>query len=460
MAVDADVEALLHFDGSHGSTSFVDDGAYGATTTFSGVGGDPKLTTAVKKFGSAALAFTAGITPLTVVNASRPTRTASNDFMLSLQVLVTRSAEPEYDYATICSALHENGSVVVEFYGNYSDFIDRLRVKVNSAPSFPQVEYAVSLSESVHQEIRATRSGDTLSLTLDGSVVATLDLTGVTTNFKTKRTGSDTVLIIGGLLDGGVNINVDEAMLASRAYLSPSAAAMTGPYSATDDTVTSYVALDSPLGAVALEAETRQAARLALSSPLGAPALLGFHDISSNVAELSPTRWVMDLITPAGPVRAPISSWQATLQTGVAQYLNCVIPSPGAFVDDITDATAFRIYGLVRLTNGNVIEYQFAEAPLQTVALAQGATNYSATISGYTDAAAAVTWPPESARTLRGVRTVYTSSQVRVVCAIDWSLRPGQTAYLNEVPLVVGYINYSVSDGDQFMTVGELTEAG
>lgn len=221
-----------------------------------------------------------------------------------------------------------------------------------------------------------------------------------------------------------------------------------------------YVALSTPLGAVAVRARTMQAARIALGSPLGAVAVLGYHNIAAYVVDQAPTRWVMDLVTPSGLVRAPISSWQATLQTGAAQYLNCVIPNPGAYTDAIAAATEFRVAGLIALTTGNYSEFAFAAAPVQTVSYARGGTNRSATLSGYSAAAPTVTWPTDSARNLKGVRTVYTGDTKRVLCSVDWSLRPGQTAYLDGVPFVVGYINYSISDSDQLMTVGERTETG
>jgi hypothetical protein len=218
-----------------------------------------------------------------------------------------------------------------------------------------------------------------------------------------------------------------------------------------------WIAAASPLGAPAIQAQTLPAGRISAPSPLGSPAILGYFDLAPYVVDTPPTRFVMDLETPSGLVRVPISSWQATLQLDQAQYVGCVIPSPGDYVDDIASATRFHIYGLLSLTTGATVEFTLASAPLDSVQYAQGATNYSATISGYEDAAPDVIWPESTTRTLQGVRASYTTSSAgrRVQCSIDWSLRPGQLATLDEVDFTVGYINYSVSDGDQSMTVGE-----
>ena len=37
-------------------------------------------------------------------------------------------------------------------------------------------------------------------------------------------------------------------------------------------------------------------------------------------------------------------------------------------------------------------------------------------------------------------------------------LRPAQRAFINGTPFIVAYINYYVSDGDQYMDVGERVE--
>ncbi len=64
-----------------------------------------------------------------------------------------------------------------------------------------------------------------------------------------------------------------------------------------------------------------------------------------------------------------------------------------------------------------------------------------------------------TSRVLREVRAIFTqASGLRVRCGVDWLLRPAQLASVDGVPFVVAYINYYVSDGDQYMDVGERVE--
>lgn len=165
----------------------------------------------------------------------------------------------------------------------------------------------------------------------------------------------------------------------------------------------------------------------------------------------------MDLVTPGGLVRVPISSWQATLQTDVQSYVQCVVPAATDWVPDIEVATEFVISRIGTLLDGSTIEYEMARAPAQTVSLDGGAYNYTATISGYTAALTAVENPPASLdRTLTGVRTISRNSgNTRVRCDIDWLLRPGQRAYLDAEPIIVSYVNYYVPGFDQYMDVGD-----
>lgn len=221
------------------------------------------------------------------------------------------------------------------------------------------------------------------------------------------------------------------------------------------------VSADGPLtSSVALLGEVPVVCVSSADGPLGSPQMLGWHDISSAVNSAGSSYYLMDLVTPDGDVRVPISSWQATLQTGSAQYVACVVPNAGAWVDEITDATDFRISRRLTLTTGESLDYEIAQAPIDQIQYAQGGTNYSAVLSGYLDAAPDLSWPPYAARELSGIRTIFTSSSgMRVRCSIDWQLRPGQNATTGAATFVVAYINVSVSESDSYMDVGERSGA-
>lgn len=218
------------------------------------------------------------------------------------------------------------------------------------------------------------------------------------------------------------------------------------------------VAAASPLGAARVTASFPVVALCAAASPLGPALAKAFHDFSALLGD-TVTRYVMDLTTPDGAVRVPISSWQATLQTGASNYVQCVVPAVADWTAAINAATAFTITRTAEPAGLPVIEYEMASAPLETISIAQGPTNYTATLSGYSPAFAVDEAPPAATdRTLIAVRSVTTTSgKMRARCAIDWTLRPAQRAYLPDgASFIVSYINFYQPQGnDSYMDVGE-----
>jgi len=225
-------------------------------------------------------------------------------------------------------------------------------------------------------------------------------------------------------------------------------------------TPTALVAADTPLGnPAALATSTPYAAPSAICSGpplLGACGVLAQNNFTGLLGDVT-SLYVMDLITPGGTVRVPVSSWQATLQTGASNYVQCVVPACTAWATDINAATAFVINRRAVLPNGQAVEAEMARAPADTVVYDRGTTRHTCTISGYSTAFEANTDPAVVFdRTLTGVRSTSSGARMRVRCNIDWLLRPGQRAWSLGVPMVVGYINYYVpSSGDAYMDVGE-----
>ena len=82
------------------------------------------------------------------------------------------------------------------------------------------------------------------------------------------------------------------------------------------------VQVASPLGARAV-ANMPLVGFAKADGPLGGARATAVHDFSYGLGDVV-THYVMDLYP--GAVRVPISSWQATLQTGAKNYVQGVVP--------------------------------------------------------------------------------------------------------------------------------------
>lgn len=218
------------------------------------------------------------------------------------------------------------------------------------------------------------------------------------------------------------------------------------------------IASGSPLGVPATLASysiASIAARVSAASPLGIAQSLAWHDFTAQLGDVV-TRYVMDLITPTGTVRVPISSWQATLQTGASNYVQCVVPACTPWNDAINAATVFVVYRAAQLPDGSSIEYEMARAPSEQARFDRGPGRETCTLSGYSPAFAASENPPTTFdRELSGIRSISSGSSYRVRSAVDWLLRPGHRALAGGAPFVVKFINYYVmNEFDAYMDAG------
>ena len=195
-----------------------------------------------------------------------------------------------------------------------------------------------------------------------------------------------------------------------------------------------------------------------LPSPIGATAdPMEFVDWSEQIDPIaSQTYFALDISANSlSGIRIPISSWQATVQTGRASYAQAVIPAATQWVAPVSDRAdgEFIIYRGVRFPDGTKQEVEMARAPLGDVRFDVGPTNATMTVSGY------ATLPAtgyDLTRTLRNVRSESTANGLRRVrCDIDWFLRPGHTAIARGTSFTVSYINYYANASDEYMDVGE-----
>lgn len=193
------------------------------------------------------------------------------------------------------------------------------------------------------------------------------------------------------------------------------------------------------------------------SGPLGTPAAFGWTDFTDRLAAGTPTRYRGYLVTPDGTVEVPISSWQATLQTGSMCYAQCVVPAIHDLLPELEAATAFFITKLGTLIDGTNVQTEIVRCPIGERRYDRGATNYTASLTGHFAAYPAIANPdPRYDRTLTGIRTtsVYDSG-LRVRCDIDWLLRPSQRAWFLGAPLIVSFMNLYGMPTDSYMDVGE-----
>ncbi len=186
--------------------------------------------------------------------------------------------------------------------------------------------------------------------------------------------------------------------------------------------------------------------RASVASILGQPRTLVLLDFTASLDTLAPTYWVADLITPGGLVRVPITSWQATLRLGEPGTAQCVVTAAGDYIDDILAATEFVVSRRAALLVGGVMEAPMIRAPISQVSTARGPINFTVTILGDLPASALPAGATVPERALADVRTVSTyDGYTRVRAAVDWLLRPGHIALLDEEEISVETISYYVA---------------
>jgi hypothetical protein len=462
------VSLLLHCDGSDGSTTFTDSSSYARTVTASG---NAQIDTSQSKFGGASAQFDGGtVDCLTVPYAAELDLSGGGDWTVEGWARLntgTGSARRILDFRGT-GAWNDSWILSVQPEDRYIRAMD-----VSTSKIISTANNSIPASGTWFHWAAAMESG-TLRLFVDGVL-------GASASFTTPPTHSGGILI-GKDLEGdpGWLGHLDEIRITkgvaryTDTFTPPTAAFDDAPSEPAVEGLASdpgplrqpsvlsalawAVAADTgPLRSPSAVAALALDGHAAAPSPLGAPMVLAWHDFTGLLGDQI-TRYVMDLITPGGPpVRVPISSWQSTLQTDAMSYAQCVIPACTNWVTDIAAATEFVVSRLGTTVGGSVIEYEMARAPTQSISLDRGSFNYTATISGYTAAVANVDDPSASLdRTMSGVRTISNSgSLTRARCDVDWLLRPGQRAWVDGVPIVVRYINFYVTDNDQYMDIGD-----
>lgn len=455
------VSLLLHCDGADGSTTFTDTSGTPKTVT---AGGNAQIDTAQSKWGGASALFDGSGDYLSA--------TASADFGFGTAAWTIEGwVRPAASTLAALFDTRETGQTGADRFIIGLEATTRTLFLQDGASIRGNTGTAPGTGAWSH--IAVSYDGTTLRGFVGGALVwsATVSLNfAASVPLRIGATHTGTAGFNGHLDD----IRVTKGVCRYTAAFSPATAAFSDadpagyvaspgplqdPQALGAFLVSGPAAVDSILGAVLALGKAITGGIVQLPAIFGSALVLAQHDFTGLLAA-DVNLYAMDLDTPGGLVRVPISSWQATLQTGQANYLQCVVPACAPYVDQINEATAFTILRRGTLTDGSVFEYAMASSPLDTAQMAQGTSNYTATLSGYSPGTTADADPPEALdRELQDVRAIFTqASGIRVRCAIDWLLRPANRAFVQGTPFVVSYINYYVSDGDQYMDVGERVE--
>lgn len=478
MAGDAhfdNVSLLLHCNGSDGSTAFTDSSSNAHSIT---AAGDAQIDTDQYKWGGASGLFDGTGDWLTCPTHSS-LELQTGDFTIECWMRPSAIS----GYRTIAS--HDDSSGL----GPWNIYIDADGIPATLVFSFcssggsnyriESAGGAVSAGSWYH--VAATRSGNVFRLFLDGALIGTetraitlhsanrpvrigaynvaswpIPFAGWIDDFRiTKGVARYTAAFDAPTAEFGDGLSFAALAAASSPLGTPAALART-------NWIGAHAASTGPLGTARAHSWVNaQHARAAATSPLRPAAALGFSDFTPYLSERQTHRYVADLVTPAGLVRVPISSWQATLQTGAANYVQCVVPSCGPWLQQIEDATEFIVSRLASLNDGGTVEVPMARAPVQTLQIDRGPRNHTASISGYTEAFAAAEVPDARFdRRLQAVRSIsQTARGARVRCAIDWLLRPGQRALYADTEMTAAYMNLyvtaNVNSVESYMDVGE-----
>lgn len=456
----ASVSLLLHCDGADGSTTFIDSSPIPKTVS---AHGDAAIAAGQGVFGGSCLSLR-GEGRLEVL-PDDGYAFGTGDFTVEMWLKTTSTARQQ------CLIGQSIGVIPDGSAGDLWEMnlvgLDPVVAFATYNPLYP--DYAATLVEGggfpnngQWHHVAVTQAAGLMRCFIDGQLAATYFVVD-DYNYDTPQG-----LVIGAQTYGepvpgwDFSGQIDELRITKGiARYTSSFAVPTEPFGDgnTLEAVTANASAPSALGEAYVLARIRAAVDpLAITqapSPLGRTKAICHHDFVSLLGD-TVSVYVMDLVTLTGTVRVPISSWQATLQTGSSSYVQCVIPACGVWQEAINAATEFVIYRRAVLPSGAAVEYEMARAPAGQLQFDRGPQRNTCTVSGYSEAFADSVDPPAAYdRALTGVRSISSGSSYRVRCAVDWLLRPGHRAYVSGAPFIVKFINYyAPSSFDSYMDVG------
>jgi len=394
--------------------------------------------------------------PANTTSTSYTVSNISRMYGLTSRPTLLLSYHPANDLKSLGCKIQRSGTttIIYAYHERYNSATSRYHAAIRITPQ--SIEF-VGLAVDSSTPIYMTEMVETTSTTVVQQVLVAQHSAGVNTTLSITVA---TITPEGVLSDDSGPLGAPSVLARAPVY---GWVEVDGPLGAPalfgQITILGWIEVSSPLNeTVAVLGDVHRAAVIVVDSPLTENVgVLGFHDFTGQVGT-SPTRYVMDLVTPSGVVRVPISSWQSTQQVDQSCYAQCVVPACFRWTEYIDAATEFVVYRAAKNTAGETFEHEMVRSPIEQIAYDRGARNYTATISGYGAALVVDEEPPAIYdRTLTGVRSVSVyNGQMRIRCVIDWLLRPGHRAYVDETTsFIVDYINYYSNDYDSYMDVGE-----
>lgn len=207
-------------------------------------------------------------------------------------------------------------------------------------------------------------------------------------------------------------------------------------------------------------------ARVSIPGPLNPG---GFYSSAvvdySNISGVQATRFIMEL-TGASRLRIPISVWQATIATDVATYAQCTIPAVTDYAEEIKTRLndgerfiLFRLFELDDVTAQSVgqetAQMVVLDAPMEIANFTDRVDGYSCLLAGYDAIRIAPVTPVTYL--LSGIHSINQSATgiLRVRCAINWSIQPGDIADTGIESFTVVYITYYTNATESYMVVGQ-----
>jgi hypothetical protein len=446
----SDVSLLLHMNGANNSTSFLDSSSSTKTVT---ANGGAKISNVTPKFGSGNGFFNSLDSVedyLSITTSLDSFRFSTNDFTIECWIRCTIG----------------NAAIIDAYSGNPSSSIDNgYQLFINNSGNIEfwiganvsaTVTSSGDLRDGNWHHVAISKNSGNFRLFIDGTQ------SGGTQSDSTNLNFQATMFAIGAQYwDGDVyfpyNGYIDELRVTKGIGRYTSNFTPATEEFPEFDKINAISSDSGVLSNVSVVGNIITFARADVPSMLGAANPLATHDFTSVIGDAT-TYYVMDLTTPSGLVRVPISSWQATLQSGLSNYVQCVVPAVSDYVSAINAATQFKISRLVDVPGlATPLTYEMATAPVQTTTFDQGPFRYTCTISGYSSGFAPNETPSAAYnRIMQGIRSIsINQGGTRVRCSIDWLLRPSQRVFASSEEFVVSYINYYVGEGDAYMEVGE-----